>query len=453
MKVADAGFGRAWLGLGSSAETWTAADNETLQGLRMLAILRIFAPAAQVFTLFVATNQFGVLVRLTPILVLLAIEFLVAIATWIRVSKAPSVSQLELFLQAQLDIALLAAMLYLTGGASNPFAPLFVLPMAIAASALAPRLIWIIAISTMAAYALLRYYHVPLHHPSGETEVYELHENGMVINYVFTAALLAFFIIRMRAAFIRHHGMLADARDTQMRNESVVAIAALAAGYAHELSSPLATMAVVVAELKREQHHNPAVRQDLLLLDEQIRACKQIVSNLANAGGARRAESAGEARLDEFLMLIVERARALHPGATITVSVDKRTPPPRIVAEETLRQAIANVIINAAQASPQHVEVSADWSGSDLVVVVCDYGRGIDPAVLHRLGKQAGSTKGPDGGMGLGLILSVATLESLGGRLELVNLRDGGVRAEIRVPLRAISISSKRKDSHGPPSA
>ncbi len=411
-----------------------------MHGLRLLAFLRLFAPTAQALTLLVVTQQYGVHAPPAPVYILLVIEALLAAATWIRVSRTPHVSAGELFAQVHLDILLLTAMLYFTGGASNPFAPLYLLPMSIVASALRARWVWITALSTMVAYAFLRLHHVPLYHPNGETEVYQLHEDGMVVNYLFTAALLAFFVNRMRVTFLHHQRLLADARDAQMRSESVVAIGSLAAGYAHELGSPLATVAVVVSELKCQHRDNARLVLDLQLIEDQIRSCKQVISSMVDAGGRRRAESVVGAKLDHFVQSIVEAARALHPDATIMLTLDRLKPPPRIVAEETLRQAITNLVTNAAQASPLHVEVRADWSGAELMIEVRDRGPGFAADMLSRLGKQVGTTKGPAGGMGLGLMLSAATLERLGGRLELSNDPEGGARAAIHVPLSTILI-------------
>ena len=259
----------AWLGLQPAGRESIASPQGTLQGLRLLAFLRVFAPLAQLLTLFVVTAQYEVQVPIGAVLWVLAIEGVVAVATWIRLRRSPRVTSLELFLQAHVDIALFATILYLTGGASNPFAPLFVLPMAVTASALPPRGVWATTVSTMLAYVFLRYNHVPLYHPSGETQVYELHENGMVVNYLFTAALLAFFVNRMHSTLRQHEHLLARARDAQMRNESVVAIGALAAGYAHELSTPLSTVAVVVAELQRERSTDLRLAQDLSVVSHR----------------------------------------------------------------------------------------------------------------------------------------------------------------------------------------
>jgi two-component system sensor histidine kinase RegB len=111
---------------------------------------------------------------------------------------------------------------------------------------------------------------------------------------------------------------------------------------------------------------------------------------------------------------------------------------PKIVAEETLSQAFANLIDNAVRASPHHVEVRADWSGLDLVVAVCDSGPGFPGEVLGNLGQTMPTVKGLDAGIGVGLLLTNVTLGRLGGSLSLQNQPEGGACAEVRLPLRAI---------------
>lgn len=422
--------------------TVLAPDGSALNGLKLLAILRVCAPLTQWLTLQLAVHHFDVEVPTGPIYTLLVIELVVAALTWWRVRKGPRVGTVELIAQAHLDIGLFTAMLYFTGGTTNPFAPLFVLPMAITASAQSSRWVWVSAISTMAAYAFLRYHHIPLFHPQGETEVYDLHEDGMVVNYLFTAALLAYFVVRMQAALRRRERELADARDAQMRNDSVVALGAMAAGHAHELSTPLATMAVVVGELRRTRADDKPLQEDLGLVEEQIRTIKRIVSNLTDAAGHRRVEAMSGMRLDRFLGELFGRARLMHPGANIISSIDAQSAPPLVMVDESLRQAVTNLIDNAVRVSPGQVTLQAGWADGLLRVTVTDRGPGFDASVLERLGKMPRVGRS-DGGMGMGLVLTAYTLERLGGTLELRNHVDGGARAEIQLPLEAISLEDQ----------
>ena len=413
------------------------------QGLRLLALLRIWSPLAQALTLFVVTQQYAVQVSMQPVVTMLGLQVLVALATLLYVHRVRHVSALELLLQAHLDIVMFATMLYLTGGATNPFAPLFVLPTAVVASTLRPSQVWTTVATTLVAYVFLRYQHVPMYHPDGAPAVFDLFENGMVINYMITAVLLAAFCNHMRAALSRQQRQLSAAREAQMRSESVLAIGALAAGYAHELSSPLSTMAVVVAELRRGYGTPETLQQDLRLIEDQVAACKHIVSSLAVAGNRQRAESASAVVVDRFIESIVEQLHALHPGASVGMTLDTRTPAPRIVADETLRQAILNLLTNAVQVSPRDVHLSAEWSERELHVSVRDHGTGFAAEVLAGLGRPLESTRHREGGfgLGLGLALSMTTLERLGGRLALSNPPGGGALAEIHLPLRRIMLN------------
>lgn len=414
--------------------------DSALHALRMLAVLRFATPLTQALTVLLVSDRFQVSAPSKPILILLLIESLVAAATQLRLHGSPRVSKPELLLQAHVDIVLFAAMLYFTGGTANPFAPLLVLPVIITSGALQPRGVWCTTISTILCAAFLRGHHVSLSHPQGHTEVFALLQDGIVVNYALTAALLAFFCNRTHAAIRWQIERASDAREAQMRSESVGAIGALAAGSAHELGSPLATMAVLVSELKRAYPSDHRLQGDLQVIEEQIHGCKRILVKMAATGDEQRAESASGARLDEFIHTTIERVRSMNPGATIHTLLDRATTPPQVVAEETLRQAITNVIENAVHASPRRVEITADWSSSDLVVVVLDDGPGVDEEILTNLGKRVAASR--KSGLGLGLLLTVATLQRLGGSLDLSNRAAGGTRAQLRVPLAAIVIGN-----------
>ena len=438
-------------GEGAPAGAVAPSHEGMLHGLRQLPAMRVAAPLAQGATLLVATAGHGIPVPVAAAAALLAFDAAVAAATWRRVRRAPRIGVPEIVAQSLLDVLTLAAMLYLTGGANNPFAMLLLLPVAIAASAAPAHGAALTAAASTAAVLVLVERHLPLAHPAGDAALQALLRAGWVASFALTAALLAVVVSGTHAAMRRREQLLATAREAQMRNEYTSSIGELAARCAHELSSPLSTMAVVVGELLREQRGNAPLLRDLRLLHGQIQASKQIVSNLANAAGHRRAESAGGAKLDQFLHAIVDRARALHPGATIAESLDDATPPPCILAEETLRQAVTSLIDHAVQCSPHQVQVSADWSGTDLRVVVRDRGPGFAPELLDRLEQPLDAVHA--GEAGSGVLLSAVTLQRMGGRLALVNEPIRGARAELTLPLRTISIEKTRGRVDGQPVA
>lgn len=443
---------RDTLDIGTWRQLFEGSDSAPLdphaarQGLRLLLLLRVFAPCAQAITLLLVTRYMQVSVPIGTASALIALEAVVALATWVRLKVRPEVSETELFVQALADVALYLGMLYLTGGTTNPFAPMLVLPMVIVSAALRPGLVWAVAIATMVSYAVLRNYQTPLDHPKGYTQVSQLIENGMVVNYMFTAAFLAFLSTRMHAALRRRERHLADARDRQMRDDSATAIGSLAADYAHELSSPLATMAVVVSELKRRSAGMPEVVQDLALVETQVSRCKHLVSQMAEAGGRRRADTAGPMTFDAFVRRVADNARALNTGTTVEVEVVGPAPAPTIVAEETLRQTIMNLVQNALRASPCHVTIRAGWTAEELRVDVLDSGPGFAPSLLVRIGNRVDSARKLPGA-GMGLLLSAASLERLGGHIEVANRVEGGARATVHLPLNSILIPTPSKQA------
>jgi two-component system sensor histidine kinase RegB len=423
---------------GSGADP-VAAWQDALQGLRLLALYRLVTPLFQSVTLLLV-DHLELAQPFLPIWLMLGVEVLVAVATVARLHYGPRVGARELQLQALLDITLLAVMLYLTGGSANPFAPLMVLPVMICAIALRPRQLWLMVVLTMVCFAVLREHHVPLSHPQGEGEIYELHEDGMVLSVLLTSVMLVYLSTQLIATLRRHAEDAARAKEAQIRSDAAAAIGALAAGSAHDLGSPLGTMSIVAAELRRHYPADPRLQSDLRLIEEQLQACKEVLCSMADAGDLRRAESLSGARLDEFIRATVQRVQALNPGASIVTRLEGSTPPPHIAVEETLRHTIANVVQNAARVSPQHVEVAASWTHDRLEIVVTDRGPGFTPEALQTLGKRIDRRQRSPYGLGVALLLGAETMQRLGGSLRLMNGADGGARVELNLPLQALSL-------------
>ena len=422
--------------------------NTALMGLRLLALLRSVAPAFLAGTLMLVPSEYRNNVPYGALALLLLACAVIAVLTWCYIARASKVSEWALFGHAHLDIALVTAMLYITGGTSNPFAPLFLflLPMAITAAALRPWMLWTTVVSTMLAYWFVRGHGVALYELQSGAELFNLHEDGMLANYVVTAAVLAYFATRMIGAISGRERQLAAARSAQMRSESVVAIGALAAGYAHELGSPLGTMAVLVGELKRTHGTDPGLRRDLDIIESQIDLCKRTVSSLTHAADRRRAESGGSAHLHKFLASVVARVRVLRSDATIDLQLDDVTPPPIILAEETLRQAITNLLDNAVRASPSDVSFHATWGDGLLRITVRDRGPGFPAELLAGLGQRIQPANSRTG-LGVGLMLSAAIFESLGGQLDLYNSPLGGAVCEVRIPLQSILVDTRKSSN------
>ena len=326
----------------------------------------------------------------------------------------------------------LAAFLYFTGGATNPFAPLFLLPVVISAATLPAKHTWLIAGLAAAGYTGLMFFHMPLHiHGMAEND-FKFHIWGMWIGFLLAAILVAYFVSQIGATLKHHDRELARAREAALKNEQILA---LAAGTAHELGTPLSTIAVVAKELENANLDNPELVKELKLLREQIDRCKAILARMAYDAGQLQADSGRSMPIDQYLQELISDWCATHPDRFVSARYEGDIPAPLIIADRTLSHAIINILDNAAEVSKEPVNLKARWDNNELCISVRDHGPGLQPEIAQKIGQQFITTKRPENGMGLGLFLAHTTLDRLGGRLQLANANDGGSLTEIILPL------------------
>jgi two-component system sensor histidine kinase RegB len=224
-------------------------------------------------------------------------------------------------------------------------------------------------------------------------------------------------------------------RTGQAIDDDVVArVGALAAGAAHELARPLSTMAVVLADL--QDRDDPAERAaDIAILRAQVEACRTTLRNLMVAGGVAPVDGGGRVAVDALLAEVARRCRETRPGVGLAVRLDGLRPAPQILAEQSLCQAILILLDNAADASPDDVDMRATWDAVSLKVAIADRGGGVRPEHRERLGRSVFTTKPAGQGTGVGLVLARNALARLGGVIRWSNRSAGGLCAELELPL------------------
>jgi two-component system sensor histidine kinase RegB len=209
---------------------------------------------------------------------------LVTLASFARLSRQVPVTDLEYALQLCADILGLSIFLYFSGGANNPFVSYYLVPLVIAAAVLPRSFTACIALLCTAAYSLLLFRHVPLPlfapQGHGSTGALTVHVVGMWVNFLVSVGLITWFVVNMASALRRQEQGAVEQREDSLRNDQVLAVAGLAAGTAHELGTPLATMSVVIEDLLdmggQEEHG-----EDYRLLAQQLQRCKAILGKLA----------------------------------------------------------------------------------------------------------------------------------------------------------------------------
>jgi two-component system sensor histidine kinase RegB len=409
------------------------SDSNLRLNQRRAVILRWWLLAAVTLAVLSAPTLLDIALPQMPMFMVLALMAAFnAYVQWRAAGDEP-VSGSELFGQLCVDLAALAILLYLSGGAANPLISFLLVPVAVAALSLPGTLTAAIALLAVALYSLLMWQFLPL--PVADAaRATRLHLAGMWLTFVVSATMIAWFVARMTASIRERDSRLAAAREQALRDERMVALGALAAGAAHELGTPLATMAVVVGELERDAGLDAATREDLAVVREQIALCKGIISGMAARAGTLRPEQVQVQDARVWLEGVRARWHTLRPRASSRLTLaggDGAVP--RIVTEATLEQALANVLNNAADASAGEIEIELGWNAAGLMIVIKDSGPGFPAEVLRQAGRVPLTTC--NGGAGIGLLLAFSAIERLGGRIALDNAAEGGARVSIELPI------------------
>lgn len=369
----------------------------------------------------------GIPMPLLPMGAVLALMGLFSLSTAWRLRLDVPATQMEFLAHLLADLTAFAVLLFFSGGATNPFVSLMLVPVVIAAVSLHPRWVWLLAAMAGGLYALLLFVHQPLA-MADPVAATAMHLGGMWFNFLISAALIAFFVTRMHAALRARDQELAALREKQLRDERILALGTQAALAAHELATPLATLQTTAHELASEFANDPDIGADCRLLEQQAQVCKRILTRLA----ARAQDSTPTTQpLDAWLNALIEHWQVVRPDAKVTFSLPSTTR--EFTPPDGLEQAILNVLGNAVDASPDAVEFSATINPDALLIDIADRGPGFTPAQKNQAGRVLFSSK-PERGWGMGLALTHATLERAGGRLSLAERKGGGTHVRITLP-------------------
>jgi two-component system sensor histidine kinase RegB len=403
--------------------------------IRTLVLIRWFAVFGQAATVLFVHFGLGFTLPLAPVLLVIAASAGLNLALGIRRSRA-HIEEREAVFHFAFDIMQLALLLFLTGGLQNPFALLFLAPVTVSATVLSGTSTVALSGVAVICIAALSFWHLPLPWQGEAFIVPGLYLAGLwlalVIGIFFTAAYAHWAARDAR-------GMAAALAATQMalaREQRVSSLGALAAAAAHELGSPLATIAVVIKEMAREVAPGSPPDADLELLKSEVERCRAILARLSKKPEAevyrplsrisigRLVREAAAPYLREGIALVFE------PG-TVDMTGDLREPV--IPRRPEIFHGLGNLIQNAIQFARSTVVIETAWSESEVIVEVRDNGPGFPPGVFGRLGEPYVSSKGRGGQhMGLGVFIAQTLLGHTGAKVSFENRTGGGARAIVR---------------------
>ncbi|MBS7455762.1 ATP-binding protein [Coralloluteibacterium stylophorae] len=393
--------------------------------LHVLCDLRWIAVAGQSATVLAVVHLLGVPLDEAPlwggIAVLAAFNLY---ARW-RAARVTEATSLEILGHVAVDVLVLAWLVAWSGGVGNPFSSLFLLPLALVTLALPPPWAWATAVLCIGGYVASALLGRPLPHVHGvDGTTYDLHLWGMAANFGVSAGLMLYFFTQLADALRRREQELARLREQFARNEGIVALATHAASVAHELNTPLGTLTLML-----DEHLERALPEDVLEDTRAMRGlvdvCRDRVRDLVRASDPDRA--------DVDLEQLIARWQLVRP----TIELHREGPQAAATTVDAgighLLQALLN---NAADASERagatRVDLLLQLDDRGLRGEVRDYGSGFALAEPFLPGRLFRSTK--PHGMGVGLALSHATVERLGGELAMEPADGRGVRVRFSIP-------------------
>jgi two-component system, sensor histidine kinase RegB len=428
-------------------------------GLRLDTLMRLrwLAVAGQTIALVTVHWGLGFAFPVRLALAVVAVTALTNLALRLRYTGAQRLSDEMAGALLAFDLLQLSLLLYLTGGVDNPFCVLFLAPVLVSTTALSPRTTLLLGSLAAGLVTLLVFFHYPLPWYPGEpiapSALYRVSE---WIALVLSLAFIGGYALKLAQETRQLSDALTATELVLAREQHLSALDGLAAAAAHELGTPLATIALVVRELERELPPGDSRTDDIKLLREQSDRCRDILRRLTSLGS-------GDAPFDRMpLSHLLEEVVAPHRPFGIAIEIDlpaERGNEPVITRNPGLLYGLGNLVENAVDFANASVTVSARWTEHEVMIAVTDDGPGFAPTVIGRIGapyvtersRSAGSGDA-QAGLGLGFFIAKTLLERTGAALSLRNRTapETGAVVHVSWPRRQFELNLNMPDRASP---
>jgi two-component system sensor histidine kinase RegB len=415
--------------------------NINQKNLRQLLILRAIAMFAQIITIIIVDVFLKISLPKNLMFLVIFLLALFSLKSFYNLKKN-TVSDKNLFIELLFDVCAFALQIYLSGGISNPFISLFLLQVIIGAILLKPLFSWLIALITFIFYLLLsKFFYVinfnfiiesaMQNHHNSHHDNFDLHLRGMLVSYIISAILLIIFIGKIIKNIRNGEKKIHDLEQQFLKEKQLIEMGLFATSSAHNLGTPLSTISVIINDWKKI-HNDNNLHDDIKIIESQLQKCKNILSEILNYSGKSRLESFESQSLKNCCQNLVINWRKSCEIKKLEYEFLCGTEQP-FFFDNILTQAIYNVFNNAFEAYKNNIKITFSNDKNNLIINVIDDGEGFDEKVLKNLGKPNLSTKKSSG---LGLYLTIKTLEKINGNLTVKNIKNFGTQVEISIPFK-----------------
>ena len=405
----------------------------------MLVRLHWLESLAQICALLLLYQVFHLAIPYTS-LALVVSGFLAwnLVSLWFVRDLQPEHGERHVCLQLVAEVISLGLLLYFTGGATNPFVSLFLVPLAIGAITLRFSIALPLALLCVAAYTSLLFFYMPLaaQHHMGDSNPFSLHVLGMWITFMVSATVVLTALSWLASLARARATNIASLREEIIATGQIAAIGGIAAGAAHSLSTPLSTVAILLEDLLEElqeddtEPNSPGdpLTEKIQLAREQIGLCRERLADILSTAGAYRAGTAPKQAVNLYMARLLMQWRLSRPASTVTL---EDCPNTQMEIDPALEYTLTTLLDNAADANGPQTSTKGIWvraraENGYITIEVEDEGGGPLP--------QPGMPSSKQHGAGAGLLIARANLRRSGGELKF-QMGQRGCIAQVLLPV------------------
>jgi two-component system sensor histidine kinase RegB len=395
--------------------------------IRMLLILRTVAIAIQLLLILFVNLGLSYELPWAPLFIVIVLELLFTFTSFAFYRQKQHISQFALLIQICADILFLSLLLFFSGGATNAFVSLLLIPIAIAAVTLTPYLLAMVALLAIVSYSVLLWF-LPMSVMHGNMQG---HFIGMGINFLFSALVVALVVGKMARSINQQELAIAAYRENLLKQDQVTSLGVASAQVTHQLATPIATVQLLADELNEDFPNNNIIAD----MQSQLKRCSDSLDDFRSMVFSIKEQTTSSNTVNNLIIQILDNVRVNYPDINVEL-IKKHQEDVAIMADASLLPAILNLINNAIRATKMNnenkIHLTSQVRKDDWQLIIRDFGQGFTLEKLKQLGVKPVNS---EQGLGMAVFLSHASLERLGGKLVLTNHHDGGALVTLSLPM------------------
>ena len=405
-----------------------SANFKSSNQIQMVLALRSVAIAIQLLLILFVNLALSYQLPWTPLFSVIVLELIFTFASFGFYRKKQQISQSALLIQICADILFLSLLLFFSGGATNAFVSLLLIPIAIAAVTLTPILLALVALLAITSYSILLWF-LPMSVMHGNMEG---HFIGMGINFLFSALVVAIVVGKMARSINQRELAIAAYRENLLKQDQVTSLGVASAQVTHQLATPITTVQLLADELNEDFPDNSIIAD----MQSQLKRCSDSLDAFRTMVFSIKEQTSTSSTVNNLIDEILENLRVNYPDIDVEL-IKKHQDDVTIMADASLLPAILNLINNAIRATKMNyankITLTSQVREGNWQFIIRDYGLGFTLEKLKQLGIKPVSS---EQGLGMAVFLSHASLERLGGKLVLTNHHQGGALVTLSLPVR-----------------